>query len=247
MKKLSIFAALILALSLCASALAVDFTPGTYEGVGEGRNGEMKVTVTLDDKGITEIALTEHEETDGFWEKALEGVSKAIIDGQTLKVDAVAGATLSSNGLITAVAAALEEAKIDPKDLGYVPPVLPDPSELIEETGRDLEGLRNFTYTTQGNTCSDKITFVVNEADMTVHDLVVSNGCDGNARGFSALADGSEIDDLIVRFAGILCHNSDGSSCPDQVAKALNEARYIIKGERLELPAAPEADAAAAR
>ena len=237
MKRLSILA-LVLALTFSLTAMAVDFTAGEYEGKGDGRNGDINVKVTLDDKGITAIEMTEHEETDGFWEKALEGVSQAIIDGQTLAVDAVSGATLTSHGLVVAVADALTKAEIDPTELGYVPPELPDPSEQISETGSDKEGVRNFTYITQGNTCSTKITFVVNEAEMTVSKLMVYDGCDGNSRGFAALADGSEVDDVITRFTGILCHASDGSSCPDQVAKALNEARFLIKGERLDLPEA---------
>lgn len=68
-------------------------------------------------------------------------------------------------------------------------------------------------------------------------DLKVFDGCDGNSRGFSALAAGQKIDDIILKFAGILCHESNGSSCPDQVSKALNEARFLITGERLEVPA----------
>jgi len=237
MRKMKVTILFVLALCISISAFAATFTPGVYEGEGDGRNGKIKVAVTLDDKGITEIKMTEHEETDGFWEKALEGVSQAIVDGQTLKVDAISGATLTSNGLVIAVAEALKAANVDPVELGYVPPALPEPVEQIKETGADKEGVRNFEYTTQGNTCSTKITFVVNEADMTVSNMVVYDGCDGNARGFSALADGSLVDDVITKFTGIMCHASDGSSCPDQVAKALNEARFIIKGERLDVPA----------
>lgn len=237
MRKMKVTILFVLALCISISAFAATFTPGVYEGEGDGRNGKIKVAVTLDDKGITEIKMTEHEETDGFWEKALEGVSQAIVDGQTLKVDAISGATLTSNGLVVAVAEALKAANVDPVELGYVPPALPEPVEQIKETGADKEGVRNFEYTTQGNTCSTKITFVVNEADMTVANMVVYDGCDGNARGFSALADGSLVDDVITKFTGIMCHASDGSSCPDQVAKALNEARFIIKGERLDVPA----------
>lgn len=236
MRKMKVTILFVLALCISISAFAATFTPGVYEGEGDGRNGKIKVAVTLDDKGITEIKMTEHEETDGFWEKALEGVSQAIVDGQTLKVDAISGATLTSNGLVIAVAEALKAANVDPVELGYVPPALPEPVEQIKETGADKEGVRNFEYTTQGNTCSTKITFVVNEADMTVANMVVYDGCDGNARGFSALADGSLVDDVITKFTGIMCHASDGSSCPDQVAKALNEARFIIKGERLDVP-----------
>lgn len=205
-----------------------------YEGVGKGRNGEIKVAVSLDkDKKIADIELLEHEETDGYWEKALEGIEGKIVEDQTLAVEAVSGATLSSNGILVGTAEALKAAEVDVDALGYVAPKLPDPSEQIVQTGSDKVGVKNFEYTTQGNTCSTKVTFTVNEEDMTVHDLVIYDGCDGNARGFSALADGSNIDDIIERFEGISCHASEGSSCPDQIAKALNEARFIMQGERL--------------
>lgn len=150
MRKMKVTILFVLALCISISAFAATFTPGVYEGEGDGCNGKIKVAVTLDDKGITEIKMTEHEETDGFWEKALEGVSQAIVDGQTLKVDAISGATLTSNGLVVAVAEALKAANVDPVELGYVPPALPEPVEQIKETGADKEDVRNFEYTTQG-------------------------------------------------------------------------------------------------
>ncbi len=235
MKKHRILGVFILVLAMMSSVYAATFTPGSYEGVGEGRNGDIKVSVTLDDKGITAIEVVEDEETEGFRENAYEGMTKAIIDGQSLAVDAVSGATLSSNGFVVAVADALTKAEVDPTELGYVPPALPEPFEQITETGADKEGIRNFEYITQGNTCSTKITFVINEEEMTVFDLKIYDGCDGNARGFSALADGEKLDTIVERFTGITCHASDGSSCPDQVAKALNEARFLMVGERLEV------------
>ncbi|MDD2429972.1 MAG: TSCPD domain-containing protein [Eubacteriales bacterium] len=237
MKKFRVVFVLAMALCISTSAFAATFTPGTYEGVGEGRNGNVKVAVTLDDKGITKIEVLEHEETDGFGDKAFEGLKAVIIENQTLKADAISGATLSSNGYLVAVAEALKVAGTDVEELGYVAPALPEPWEQIKETGANKEGYRNFEYTTQGNTCSSKITFVVKEDDMSVNDLVVYDGCDGNSRGFSALAEAESMDVVIERFAGILCHASDGSSCPDQVSKALNEARFLLIGERLAVPA----------
>lgn len=160
-------------------------------------------------------------------------MKKEIVEGQTLSVEAVSGATLTSNGILVGTSEALKSAEIDVDALGYVAPKLPEPSEQIVETGSDKEGIRNFEYITQGNTCSTKIVFKIAEAEITVHDLLVYDGCDGNARGFSALADGSVVDDVIEKFQGIECHASEGSSCPGQVSKALNEARFIILGERL--------------
>ncbi|MDD2430051.1 MAG: TSCPD domain-containing protein [Eubacteriales bacterium] len=237
MKKFRIILVLAMTLCITATAFATTFTPGAYEGVGEGRNGNIKVTITLDDKGITDIEVLEHEETEGFGDKAFEGMKAAIIANQTLEADAVSGATLSSNGYLVAVAEALKAAGTNVEELGYVAPALPDPSEQIIETGANKEGYRNFEYTTQGNTCSTKITFVVKEDDLSVNDINVYDGCDGNSRGFSALAEAEAMDDVIERFAGILCHASDGSSCPDQVSKALNEARFLLIGERIAVPA----------
>lgn len=214
----------------------VEETETVYEGVAPGRNGDIKVAVTLDgDQTIKNIEIVEHEESEGYFEEAFEVIPKTIVEDQTLAVDAVSGSTISSEALLAAVANALEEAGVDLEELNYVAAGPKDPSEVIEVTGREIEGVQTFSYGTQGNTCSNEIKFKVDEENLTVHDLVVINGCDGNARGFASLADGEEIDTVIEKFANIPCHASDGSSCPDQVAKALNEARFILVGERLDV------------
>ncbi|MCR5267257.1 MAG: TIGR03905 family TSCPD domain-containing protein [Lachnospiraceae bacterium] len=76
------------------------------------------------------------------------------------------------------------------------------------------------TYTTRG-TCSKQITF-----DLT--DGVVSNvsyvgGCNGNLQGVSKLVEGQKAEDLIAKLKGIQC-GMKGTSCPDQLARALEEA-----------------------
>lgn len=230
-------AALVLCL-LCGSGMAAAFVTGTYTGAGEGFAGEFKVEVTLNDEGIESIKALENSETPAIGGAAIETLTAQIVEKQSLAVDAVSGATLTSNGLLIATAAALTEAGVDPTELGYADPAAPvilPPCMLLKEVekpadGEAVEGYRYFDYTTQGTTCSDQITFAIKEDDMTVHNLQVFNGCNGTAQGFGALCENQTIDYCVERMTGILCHGSKGSSCPDQSAKALSQAKVYLTG-----------------
>lgn len=72
------------------------------------------------------------------------------------------------------------------------------------------------SYKTNG-TCSREIIFDVEDGKVT--SLKFVNGCSGNTQGISKLVIGMDIDDVIARLSGIKCRN--GTSCPDQLAKAL--------------------------
>ncbi len=226
MKKIFVLLCIVLSLSLgFAVAEGVTYRNGSFDGSA----GDVKVTVTTSkEDGIVNIQINGVEKV----EKGVQKMLNTILETNSLAEESFEELDDNAKAVLAAIANALKEGAMSASEMGYE---YPAPEEGIEETGADKEGWRNFDYTTQGSTCSTKITFKVKEDDMTVHDIVVVKGCDGNARGFSALADGSEVDDIIKRFSGITCHASDGSSCPDQVAKALNEARFIITGERLEL------------
>lgn len=73
-----------------------------------------------------------------------------------------------------------------------------------------------FTYRTTG-TCSTQINIDV-EGDI-IKKVEFVNGCRGNTQGVSRLAEGRNIDDVINALEGIQCRG--GTSCPDQLAKAL--------------------------
>ena len=90
---------------------------GTYEGVGEGLFGPIKVAVTVESGKITEIKVLSHEESDGIADPAFKGVPKSIIETQNLDVDTVAGATFTSEGIIDAVKDALKEFASEPGTL----------------------------------------------------------------------------------------------------------------------------------
>ena len=75
-------------------------------------------------------------------------------------------------------------------------------------------------YSTRG-VCSRAITFEL--ADGRVHDVQFEGGCNGNTKGIGALVEGMEITEAIRRLSGIRC-GLKSTSCPDQLAKALQEA-----------------------
>lgn len=78
-----------------------------------------------------------------------------------------------------------------------------------------------FEYKTKG-TCSQKIFFDVE--DGKVHNVQFLGGCNGNLKGIGSLVEGMNIDDVIARLEGTTC-GMKSTSCPDQLAKALKEAK----------------------
>ncbi len=75
-----------------------------------------------------------------------------------------------------------------------------------------------FSYKTSG-TCSREIFFDVEDNKITSVRFV--NGCAGNTQGVAKLAVGRDVDEVIALLGGIQCRN--GTSCPDQLARALKE------------------------
>ncbi|MEW4412208.1 flavocytochrome c [Clostridium sp. AN503] len=88
-----------------------NYKDGVYEGTGKGNNGDIKVEVKVEGGNITAITLKEHGETEGIYEAAEKNVVADIIKTQNAEVDAVSGATNTSNGIMEAVANALKDAK----------------------------------------------------------------------------------------------------------------------------------------
>ena len=76
-------------------------------------------------------------------------------------------------------------------------------------------------YTNRG-VCSRK-TVVDLSDDGTINDISIIGGCSGNTRGLMMLLKGMNARDAILKLKGIDC-NGRGTSCPDQVAKALEIA-----------------------
>lgn len=114
MKKIySVFLSLFMVFSLvgCAGKASA---AGTFEGVGKGRNGDIKVAVTLDDDAkITNIEVKESSETEGVGTLAYDKMIPSMVEGNTVAVDTVSTATITSEGLLEAVKDALKNAGVD--------------------------------------------------------------------------------------------------------------------------------------
>ncbi|MBQ5332129.1 MAG: TIGR03905 family TSCPD domain-containing protein [Oscillospiraceae bacterium] len=75
-------------------------------------------------------------------------------------------------------------------------------------------------YTPRG-VCSRKITAEVENG--VVKSVVFTGGCNGNTQGLARLAQGMKVEDVIARLENVDC-GGRGTSCPDQLAKALKQA-----------------------
>ena len=93
-----------------ASEEAGIYTPGTYTGTAAGKNGDVKVEVTFSANAIDSVKVVEHSETAGISDGAIENIPAAIVENQSLAVDTVSGATITSDAILNAVADAVAQA-----------------------------------------------------------------------------------------------------------------------------------------
>ncbi len=85
---------------------------GVYIGEAQGIRKHLKVQVTLENGYITQLEVIEHYEKGAYYyETPIKEIPEEIIRTQSLQVDVVSGATLTSNGILDAVRDALEQAK----------------------------------------------------------------------------------------------------------------------------------------
>ena len=92
---------------------ASKYTDGTYTGSGQGKEGNIEVTLTIAGDKITVDNITDPGETPGIGgaEAIADGTYKSQIEtAQSAEIEGVAGATLTSDGVKAAVADALSQA-----------------------------------------------------------------------------------------------------------------------------------------
>lgn len=125
--------ALALAAALCLTACGPKeseqtgkFTAGTYTAEAQGMNGPVKVEVVFTADEISSVKIVEHSETAGISDPAIERIPAAIQEHQSLGVDAVSGATVTSKAILSAV------------------------EDCVKQAGGDVEALK--TPVEQGNT-----------------------------------------------------------------------------------------------
>ena len=91
----------------------VDLKDGTYTGVAEGYGPDLTVSVTVVGNVLTDVQIVSHnEKNEKYYGKAIDAIPAEILVAQTPMVDAISGATFTSNGIIKAVINALQTAII---------------------------------------------------------------------------------------------------------------------------------------
>lgn len=78
----------------------------------------------------------------------------------------------------------------------------------------------NYSYKPSG-VCSAQIDFEIE--DGVIHNVKFTRGCNGNTQGVGALCEGMRAEEVVKRLEGLNC-NGRGTSCPDQLAKAVKMA-----------------------
>ena len=104
---------LALALLLSSACALADMTPGTYEAEATGNNGPVRVAVTVDANSILSVEVVAHAETPGICDTPIATIPAAIVEAQSVAVDTISGATNTSNAILSAVTAAIEQAGAD--------------------------------------------------------------------------------------------------------------------------------------
>ncbi|HIS94327.1 MAG TPA: FAD-dependent oxidoreductase [Candidatus Ventricola gallistercoris] len=102
-----------LLLAGCAGAIADGMTPGTYTAEATGFHGAIQIAVTVDEEAITAIDIVEQSETAGIGEAALPVLVESVLENQTIAVDSVSGATVTSDAFKAALTDALTQAGAD--------------------------------------------------------------------------------------------------------------------------------------
>jgi len=110
------------------------FNPGKYTGEGDGHEGTVVVEVEVDSDNILSVEIVDHQETDGIGDAAINIIPQSIVEGQSLKIDTVAGATVSSQAILQAVEDALAKAGADIEALKAREPIKGEAETVSRET-----------------------------------------------------------------------------------------------------------------
>lgn len=113
------------------------YKTGTYTASAEGNNGDVNVEVIFTDNNISSVKVVSHAETPGISDPAISRIPSAIVEGQTLAVDSVSGATVTSNAILSAVEKCAIEAGADVTKLKEKTQNTKT-SDIVEELSTDI-------------------------------------------------------------------------------------------------------------
>jgi fumarate reductase flavoprotein subunit len=114
-KKLGVlFCTAVVAVSLtaCGGAKETSKTNNTFTGEAEGKNGTIKVEVTIENNEIQKIDVLDSKESE-FTDQVFEDMIATIVEANSAEVDAISGATMTSSAIIAAVADAVAKSGVE--------------------------------------------------------------------------------------------------------------------------------------
>ena len=106
------------------------FVPGAYTGTAMGFGGEITVTATVSENEITDVQVEGDKETANIGSFAVDLLGDEILEAQTVNLDAISGATVSSNAVLRAASQALMASGAD---LSRLPQKEEGEEEITEE------------------------------------------------------------------------------------------------------------------
>lgn len=109
---------MVASLAACSSSSDdLTYKAGTYSSTVKGHNGDLTVEVIVSETNIDSVKVTSHDETLGLSDAAINDIPQIIVDHQSLAVDTMAGATITSKAVLEATEKALEQADANIKAL----------------------------------------------------------------------------------------------------------------------------------
>lgn len=116
----------------------IEFIPGEYSVTTPGHNGDLPMVVRLSENRIEAIEIDTEGESAGIADVVFTRIPQEILDGQTLNVDVISGATVTSKGVIDGVATAVELAGADAEVMRKRRRVMQQPKEEPLEITTDV-------------------------------------------------------------------------------------------------------------
>lgn len=113
-KALSLALALIMIFALGMVSVSAEESRVTSQGVGQGIDGDVVVEIEADANTIYSVTVLEQNETPGIGSVAVEKLPDAVVEANSIMVDGISGATVTSTAIKTAIVEALKAAGIDP-------------------------------------------------------------------------------------------------------------------------------------
>lgn len=115
-KRLAAFLLVLTILFTSACGKKSDLVSGSFSGNAKGYGGDIRVTITLENSVITRCTAEGPNETMGIGSVAVEKLPSQIASTNSIAVDTISGATISSNAILAAAKEALTTAGLDPQN-----------------------------------------------------------------------------------------------------------------------------------